>query len=410
MSNKPQSKSFVINRLKIGSTTYSIYKNNGSYTLYYSENGKKIRRTFKTVAEAKKAARLTKASKSRKVITLSGAEVNEYRACLDIINTYTRLSDLDQRPRIDTLVQEALTLRRQRGQAFIAKSTAQVYEELKQQKISNGCSKQTILDMNCLKSFIKMFPGNISDLTNQDIIEWNNKAGRGKASRTKANYQNALINLFNFAQNMEYLPDGTHAAHVLKKKGLKAKKGVAKVEIWSPDDWVKIINKSLEMRCLGTVNKVTVMVAMAGFAGLRTSEIARLNWEDILWDTKYIRVPAHKSKNNKSHRRVPMSAELESWLRLAGGSEENSGSMVNVKDRSYVTERIVQTVKAAKLKHIPNGLRHSCISAWIAQGNEIGTVSFWADNSPAIIRSNYLGEITKENADAWHSVLPPTDK
>ena len=92
MSNKPQSKSFVIDRLKIGSTTYSIYQNNGSYTLYYSENGKKIRRTFKTVAEAKKAARLTKASKSRKVITLSGAEVNEYRACLDIINTYTRLS------------------------------------------------------------------------------------------------------------------------------------------------------------------------------------------------------------------------------------------------------------------------------------------------------------------------------
>tara|TARA_R100001443_G_scaffold3258_1_gene10337 strand:+ start:3035 stop:4270 length:1236 start_codon:yes stop_codon:yes gene_type:complete len=407
MTKKLDNEPFVIDRLKIGSTKFSIYSNNKSYTLVWYENGRRIRKTFKTIDEAKRQARTAKATKSNNTLSLSGKELNEYRATLDILNSYANMCDLPERPRIDTLIQEAITIRKQKPDNYTVKTTSEVFEELKAQKITNGCTRQTILDMGCLKSFINMYPSYIHEISNQDVIEWNNLIAKGKAERTRANYQNALINLFNYAQNMEYLPDGKHSAHVLKKAGLKAKKGVAEVKLWGINEWERIINKSLELKSVGENKRVTIMVALAGLAGLRTSEIARMVWSDVLWDTKYIRVPAHKSKNNKAHRRIPLSPSLEAWLRLAGGAEESTGSMTKVKDRSYVTERIVQTTKRAGLEHINNGLRHSCISAWIAQGNEIGTVSNWADNSPAIIRSNYLGEITQEDGERWHSIMPP---
>ena len=68
----------------------------------------------------------------------------------------------------------------------------------------------------------------------------------------------------------------------------------------------------------------------------------------------------------------------------------------------------MENSNATEVSHVRNGYRHTCISAWLASGVEIGFASLMSDNSPAIIKSNYLGEITKEEGEQWHNTMPPT--
>jgi integrase len=49
------------------------------------------------------------------------------------------------------------------------------------------------------------------------------------------------------------------------------------------------------------------------FSGIRSAEIERLDWRDILWDRGFIEVKAAKAKT-KARRLVPLLPNLRAWL------------------------------------------------------------------------------------------------
>jgi integrase len=53
---------------------------------------------------------------------------------------------------------------------------------------------------------------------------------------------------------------------------------------------------------------------LGGFAGLRSSELRRLEWEDISFEHKLVEVPATKSKTGRSRRLIPLRPGLDAWL------------------------------------------------------------------------------------------------
>jgi|LULZ01.1.fsa_nt_gb integrase len=395
--------STIIKRLKVGSTNYSIYKNHSSYTLAFSRRGKRVRKTFKTVKEAIIEA---KTVKGPNVVTLANYELNEYQAALTLLNDYADLFDLPQRPSLDSFIREAIGLKKteNRHQLWTTKTTVQVLESLLNQKKIDGCSKQYRNDLAWLHRFTKKYPGPIDQISKQDIIEFDNSIARGRSKRRRYNLQGMIIHLFNYAREMEWLPDRRHVATILTKRGRRLGKGAGVVELWPVDALPVLLKESYNLPDLEGKNKTIAMVGLAALAGLRISEIARLEWNDVLWDTNYLRVPAHKSKNNQSARRVPLSDSLKSCLEIA--EPEAEGLICGTNSPKYISNRLKKLSILAGFTHVGNGYRHTCISAWLAQGNEIGTVSLWADNSPTIIRSNYLGEITQEQGERWHSFSP----
>lgn len=411
MPTKINSESPKASRLKVGSTSFSIYPNLNSFTLSWFEHGKRFRKTFPSIKQAKQHARQVKALESPDQEILTGNELNEYRAAIDILNSYAHTQDSSDRLRLDTLVGEAISSRKQAPEQFTAKTTGDIWEELYKSKKDLGKSEKTLTTLRMVLSFTEMFPEYIHEVTEQDILEYNTSLFTGRAPRTIYNYQSCLIEFFNYAQMMKYIPYGDHVANILKKKSIRSKKGVEEVELWNVDLLPSLMNSAAQWKCKTDRKEVVIMVALAAFAACRVCEISRMTWEDnVIWKTKYLRIPAAVSKNNKAHRKVPISPTLEAWLRYAGADEYSTGPITASTSKKYISKRLMENSKAVDHDHVRNGYRHTCISAWLASGVEIGFASLMSDNSPAIIKSNYLGEITKEEGEQWHSIMPPTKK
>lgn len=407
--------STLVGRHKLGSTNYSIYRNKNSFTVSYFQFGRRIRKTYKTLSEAKgQAKKLKYQTEDEK--HLVGQELNEYRACIDILDVYANLHDLADRPRMDIIINEALLARKQNHETFTPKTTQEVYDLWTNQKTADGRSSRTLEDCTRAKRFVTMFPGYMHEITEEQIIDWNNNLrklnGKKYAERSKYNFQATIIGFFNYARRFKYLPNQAHAAEILNN--VKARKGVEEIGVWQPEQFRDMLYESIKMWSAGTkVKRVTLWVAIGGMAGLRISEISRMQWDHILWKTNYIRIPSLNSKNKKTHRKVPICPALRAWMEYAlkDVDHENMTGEMFPHSESYVTERISDLVKnKLKMDYVENGLRHTCITSWVAQGHGEYQAAFWAGNSGDAVKSNYLGEYTKEEGEEWHSIMPAAEK
>lgn len=407
--------STLVGRHKLGSINYSIYRNKNSFTVSYFQFGRRIRKTYKTLSEAKgQAKKLKYQTEDEK--HLVGQELNEYRACIDILDVYANLHDLADRPRMDIIINEALLARKQNHETFTPKTTQEVYDLWTNQKTADGRSSRTLEDCTRAKRFVTMFPGYMHEITEEQIIDWNNNLrklnGKKYAERSKYNFQATIIGFFNYARRFKYLPNQAHAAEILNN--VKARKGVEEIGVWQPEQFRDMLYESIKMWSAGTkVKRVTLWVAIGGMAGLRISEISRMQWDHILWKTNYIRIPSLNSKNKKTHRKVPICPALRAWMEYAlkDVDHENMTGEMFPHSESYVTERISDLVKnKLKMDYVENGLRHTCITSWVAQGHGEYQAAFWAGNSGDAVKSNYLGEYTKEEGEEWHSIMPAAEK
>ena len=149
-------------------------------------------------------------------------------------------------------------------------------------------------------------------------------------------------------------------------------------------------------------------LAIAGFCGLRRSEIHAQTWEDVLLERGFVRVTAAK-RNTPSRRLVPLSASAVEWLmRCPKRSGPICGNLAIDRIRD-----IARTAKDAAGKPIfpalpDNAFRHSFISHRVAATGDVATTSLEAGNSPGIIFKHYRELFTKQEGEAWFRISPST--
>ena len=150
------------------------------------------------------------------------------------------------------------------------------------------------------------------------------------------------------------------------------------------------------------------LIVIGGFAGFRHAEIQRLDWEDIDLAEGFIEVKAHKAKT-KTRRIVPIKDNLKAFLQPIS---KKSGKVVTVintsKELGKTSAKTADEAKelaALEWKH--NALRHTYISARIAECADVSRVADEAGNSPQIIRTNYLKRMRPAAAIEWFGILPP---
>ena len=154
--------------------------------------------------------------------------------------------------------------------------------------------------------------------------------------------------------------------------------------------------------------RILPMIVIGGFAGLRHAEIARLDWSDIDLEEGFIEVKAENAKTD-TRRIVPLKPNLKAFLQ---GMENKKGKVVSLVN---TTKHLLQTatdtadeeneVEALEWKH--NALRHTYISARVAESGDVPRVADEAGNSPQVIRSNYLKRMRPTAAAEWFAIAPP---
>jgi integrase len=139
---------------------------------------------------------------------------------------------------------------------------------------------------------------------------------------------------------------------------------------------------------------------IAGFTGLRRSEIHEQTWENISLERKILRVTNAK-RNTPARRLVPLSDAAIEWLMLC---PDRKGEICT----NFAIDRIRDIGRTAGFKLPENCFRHSCISHRVAQIGNVAETALESGNSPTIIFRNYRELFDKTEGEAWFSIRPST--
>ena len=168
-----------------------------------------------------------------------------------------------------------------------------------------------------LGRFAKDLPGWIDEVQTRPIDDWlgglrsQSRHGQGKeiSGRTRNNYRNAVVELFNYAQTHDYLPKGIPTA-------AQATKTVEEItrdnDVFRPEDMARLLNESPA--------RLVPAMAIKAFSGVRTEEMAIMTWENVAFKKGYI-ILRKKITKKKKRRIIRIWKNLRMWLDPFAGLE-----------------------------------------------------------------------------------------
>ncbi len=205
---------------------------------------------------------------------------------------------------------------------------------------------------------------------------------------SKGNFRRVLVTFFKWARARNYLPEDQKTA---AQKSAYFRAPDAPPAIFTPSELRKILKACLP--------KLLPHIVIGAFAGIRSAEIERLEWEDILWDRGYILIKAAKSKT-KSRRLVPILPNLRAWLEPL---RKDNGYVCRLRNSSV---RLNYTGSKAGIGWRQNALRHSFASYRLAEIQDAAKVALELGNTPEKLFHHYRELVIPEAAKEWFSIVP----
>jgi integrase len=202
---------------------------------------------------------------------------------------------------------------------------------------------------------------------------------------------------------------------------VKKVKASSQIGIITPEQFAKLLETAKD--------ETLPYWLIGGFGGLRRSEIERLEWKDVRFDSGLIEVPALKSKT-ASRRFVKIETALASWLAPYKGRT----GLVCPPDLRYQLELDRLTtglwkptangIKQLKLKGIEinpenfkhlkawptNALRHSFASHHLAHFKDAARLALeLGHTNQELLFRHYRELVTPEQAQKWWNIQPAAD-
>jgi len=225
-----------------------------------------------------------------------------------------------------------------------------------------------------------------ASLTTRDIDQWLASLVFGPQSRV--NYRRVIHNFFTFCAARGY-SQGNPVTQASKVKVPPKEIGILTLEQ----------AQALLEAC---PREILPAVAIGMFAGLRASEIARLDWRSIDLDRRFIEVAAAKSKTAQ-RRLVTISDNLHTWLapfRAISGE-------VRLPSSAY-RRRFAKALKTAGFESWPhNALRHSFASYYLAHHQDaVKTALELGHTESRTLFAHYRELVKLEDAKAYWKIFP----
>lgn len=398
--------------LKLNNSQVKIYPcrtgtDHEYFTLVYRDAGKRKRETLsdkaKVVARAKEVLQHLDSGRLT-ALELTRDDVDEYRAAraeakeagvplVQLCRDHKEaIKLLDGRPFMEAIRYYVKTHPRDLN----AKLIADVAEEFYTYKEKLGLTPEYIgqLRHQCGK-FTKMFSKHIADVTADDLKLFVASLD-GLAAKTKNNVIAGVRELFSYAKKQRYVPkdfDQLDAVEMFEE-------GDGEILIFTPAEMSEMMKHADE--------RIVPALAIGAFAGLRRSEVMKLDWGQISLSRRHIIVSstsAKKTKRGRQRRIVPVVPNLLAWL---SPFSKRSGRVIEMEEDNYCDLRMA-AVEAAGFEWRKNALRHSFISYRVAQVKDVAQVALEAGNSPQVIFSNYREIVTPADAKRWFAIAPKAD-
>ena len=278
-----------------------------------------------------------------------------------------------------------------RADLVAIRTTVQVATEFIASRQNTVVSRGYIRNLHYnLDKFTARIPGRITEVTVADINQFLADL-KNVGPVTRNTIRRSLVTMFGFAKKQGYLhPDRKTAAEQSETFKVPDKA----VTIYTPDEMERIL--------LAANARLLPLLAIGAFAGIRSAEIRRLDWEDIKWDRGHIEIAGKKAKT-AARRLAPLTENLKAWL---APWRQESGLIITMADPSGAMGDTA--IKA----QIPGGwrqnaLRHSFISYRVAETGDVARTSLEAGNSPKFVFRNYREIVDEIAAEEWFSIRPP---
>jgi integrase len=367
-----------------------------SYVISYRENGARKKQGFTSVGEARRAAKKTAghiASGNVQAVKLRPEDGHTYLRAAAVLKPFgvqvdsaaseyaEALKVLGQRA---TVLEAARQFARTLTVVASEKTVQAVVDELIQTRQKDGSSIRHVDDLRSrLDRFavaVKCKIGEVSAARIQDFL-----LSMELAPRTVNNFRTSISNLMTFARMRRYLPANSDPIQEVPE----VKEPHREVGIYTPAEVEKMIQKASPA--------FLPYVLIGAFAGLRQSELERLDWADV--GEKYIRIRGAE-RRTKSTRLVEIQPNLLAWLKAI---RQPKGPVVPF---ANVCNPLTRLAKKAEVSQKHNALRHSYGSYRLAIVQDAAKVSFEMGNSPKMVFEHYREIVTPEQAHRWFGLKP----
>ena len=267
------------------------------------------------------------------------------------------------------------------------KTVAEVATELQAKLAADKVSNRYLDDLKFrLGRFSESFQTTIGSISGGEIQKWLN--GLDCAKQSRLNFKRVVGRLFTFAKSHGYVVENP----TKELERIKVKTSAA-IAIFTPEELAKLL-KAAPADFLPPL-------AISAFAGLRSAEVARLDWSNVKLAEGHIEVSAKMAKT-ASRRLVPILPCLAAWLQTYAKSKGRVWPMSE--RRLYLRQTDTAAKVGIEWKH--NALRHSFISYRLADTQDAARVSLEAGNSPQMIFRHYREVVTAKAATAYFGILP----
>jgi len=400
-------KEFKPIEIQDGFANVKIYQcvNNKDYLTYmvtWWAEGKRQRRAIADLAEAKREARKIArdlADGRASMVAVSNKELAYFRdlekkmggaPLSEAVNLWLQTSE-NKLPKITVseIVKEMLNIKL--NDTFIEKRQKQTLQ-VRWGKFERAFGKRVISTIKAkeLDSF----------LANP---EWQ--------PRTRQHYRGSISMIFDYAKRKDYLePDKDHQA----EKTEVIRVNDAKLESWSVEDMALILKYATK--------RTIPWIVLGAFAGVRSSEIERMSWEDIDWSSNLILVKGKlvggsKSRTNND-RAIAMTANLKAWLSPFGTYKGNILKSLGVadvnKDIYHALGEVINKIHKEKplFTWKQNANRHSFATYYLAMTGDASTTALAMGNSPTMVLRRYKTiqvdgkTVTRAMAERYFAILP----
>ena len=157
-----------------------------------------------------------------------------------------------------------------------------------------------------------------------------------------------------------------------------------------------------------------LIFSLARFGGLRVpSELISLQWNDVLWSQKKIKVPSPKTEHieGKDHRWVPLFPEIIEPLRQAFDIAKDGEQFIfprTITGAVNLRKGLTSIIKKAGLSPWPKLFQNLRASreAELCQDHPLHVVAAWIGNTPTVAMGHYLQVIDSD----WEKATTTTEK
>lgn len=271
----------------------------------------------------------------------------------------------------------------------------EVVEMFKLSRKNKGCSERYLETIHYhLENFLRRFNVPINHLSVAAIDKW--LLSSWPVARTRKNVRGTLCSLGEYCRAQGWLPYDRPTPFEATDNPIVRRK---EHEIMFPDDFRKLLRQAAIM-----APHFIPWLVLGGFCGLRAAERDRINWSLIDFDTKTIMLTTAITKTGR-RRIVQIPDNAIAWLKKYRGQPLHWKEAA-CKNLQVWYIGIRQLHISAGVKKVPNGLRASCATYHLLQGEHAGRTSLQMGHSINELETTYYQPTLKCYAEEWFSIFP----